>query len=226
MGKAQKNKELRREERENAFAKKARDRKTAGIVTGVVLLLGAGVLGAAALANRDDKPAVTASVSPTFNPSPPTNSSETPMTNPATTKTATIETEKGTIKLELYADKAPKTVEQITSLISEGFYNGLKFHRVVPGFVVQGGDPKGDGSGGSKKPNIPFETNDLKHDKGVLAMARSQDKNSANSQFYITLAPQASLDGNYVVFGKVTAGMDVVEKITQGDTMKTITLGQ
>ena len=139
------------------------------------------------------------------------------------TKKVTITTDKGPIALELYPDKAPKTVEQITGLVSKGFYNGLTFHRVVPGFVVQGGDPKGDGTGGSGT-NIPFEENDLKHDKGVLSMARSQDKNSADSQFYITLAPQPMLDGEYVVFGKVTSGMEVVEQIQQGDKMNTVTL--
>ena len=134
----------------------------------------------------------------------------------------TIETTKGTIKAELYPDKAPKTVAQITQLIATGFYDGLTFHRVEPGFVVQGGDPKGDGTGGYDK-NIPFEENDLKHERGVLAMARSQDKDSASSQFYITLAPQPSLDGSYVVFGKVISGMEFVDQIVVGDKMTKVT---
>lgn len=142
------------------------------------------------------------------------------------TQHVTMQTDKGTVQLDLYPDKAPKTVAQITTLIKRGFYNGLTFHRVVPGFVVQGGDPTGTGSGNSDLPNIPFEPNDLKHEKGVLAMARSQSKDSANSQFYITLDAQPSLDGEYVVFGKVTSGMDVVEKIAQGDKMTAVTLTQ
>ena len=139
------------------------------------------------------------------------------------TQAMTIETDKGTIQLELYPDKAPKTVAHLKELAGKGFYNGLTFHRVVPDFVVQGGDPKGDGTGGSGE-TIPFEQNDLKHDKGVIAMARSQSKDSADSQFYITLAAQPSLDGQYVVFGKVTSGMDVVEKIQVGDKMTKVTI--
>lgn len=138
-------------------------------------------------------------------------------------QTMTIETEKGTIQLELYPGKAPKTVTHLKELAGKGFYNGLTFHRVVPDFVIQGGDPKGDGTGGSGQ-TIPFEQNDLKHDKGVIAMARSQSKDSADSQFYITLAAQPSLDGQYVVFGKVTSGMDVVEKIQVGDKMTKVTI--
>jgi cyclophilin family peptidyl-prolyl cis-trans isomerase len=152
-----------------------------------------------------------------------TNQQETKMSE---VQHVTMETNKGTIKLELYPDKAPKTVKQITTLIGEGFYNGITFHRVVPGFVVQGGDPTGTGTSGSKLGNIPFEENDLKHEKGVIAMARSMDRDSANSQFYITLDAQPSLDGDYVVFGKVTSGMDVVEQIVQGDKMTKVTLDQ
>lgn len=134
-----------------------------------------------------------------------------------------IVTPKGTITVELNRQKAPQTVDHITALVNKGFYNGLTFHRVEPGFVVQGGDPKGDGSGGSGQ-TISFEANDLKHEKGVIAMARSQDKNSADSQFYITLAPQPSLDGEYVVFGKVTSGLEVVEQIAKGDKMTNVVI--
>jgi cyclophilin family peptidyl-prolyl cis-trans isomerase len=152
-----------------------------------------------------------------------TNQQETTMNE---VQHVTMQTTKGTITLDLYPDKAPKTVKQITTLIGKGFYDGITFHRVVPGFVVQGGDPTGTGTSGSDLPNIPFEENDLKHDKGVIAMARSMDKNSANSQFYITLEAQPSLDGDYVVFGKVTSGMDVVSQIAQGDKMTKVTLTQ
>ena len=137
-------------------------------------------------------------------------------------KYALIETDKGTIKAELYTDKAPITTKNFIELADSGFYNGLKFHRVEPGFVVQGGDPKGDGTGGSEK-TIPLEVNpDLKHVQGALGMARSQDPNSASSQFYITLAETPFLDGNYAVFGKVLQGMEVVEKIKVGDKMNNV----
>ena len=137
-------------------------------------------------------------------------------------KYAIIETDNGAIKAELYTDKAPITAKNFIGLANLGFYNGLKFHRVEPGFVVQGGDPKGDGTGGSGK-TISLETvPELRHVKGALAMARSQDPNSASSQFYITLAETPFLDGNYAVFGKVIQGMDAVEKIKAGDRMNKV----
>ena len=139
-------------------------------------------------------------------------------------KIATIETDKGIIKFELYQNKAPITTKNFIELAQSGFYNGLIFHRVEPGFVVQGGDPKGDGTGGSKK-TIPLEIHpDLKHVKGAVAMARTNDPNSATSQFYITLSEVHQLDGNYAVFGKVTEGMDVVESIRVGDKMNKVTI--
>ncbi len=138
------------------------------------------------------------------------------------TKYAVIETDKGTIKAEMYTEKAPITAKNFIDLANSGFYNGLKFHRVERDFVIQGGDPKGDGTGGSGK-NILLEINpDLKHVEGALAMARSQDPNSASSQFYITLAPTPFLDGQYAVFGKVASGMEVVKKIQVGDKMNKV----
>lgn len=137
-------------------------------------------------------------------------------------KYVTIETDKGTIKAELYTEKAPITTKNFIDLANSGFYNGLTFHRVEKGFVIQGGDPKGDGTGGSGK-NIPLEINkDLTHVEGALGMARSQDPNSASSQFYITLAPTPFLDGSYAVFGKVVSGMEVVKKIQVGDKMNKV----
>ncbi|MBI3027306.1 peptidylprolyl isomerase [Candidatus Woesearchaeota archaeon] len=136
-----------------------------------------------------------------------------------TIKYAIIETDKGIIKAELYIDKAPITSKNFIDLANAGFYNGLTFHRVEPDFVIQGGDPKGDGTGGSAR-KIPLEINpDLKHVKWALAMARTNDPNSASSQFYITLAETHFLDGNYAVFGKVIKGMNVVSKISVGDKM-------
>ncbi len=136
---------------------------------------------------------------------------------------AVIEMEKGTIVFEMYPDVAPKTVERISHLIESGFYNGLKFHRFESGFVIQGGDPKGDGTGGSGV-NIPAEFNKKPHIAGTVAMARSSDPNSADSQFYICLAPAPFLDGHYTVFGQVAEGMDVVLKVRAGDVMKKVTL--
>ena len=137
-------------------------------------------------------------------------------------KYAVIETDRGTIKAELYTQKAPITTKNFIELADSGFYNGLKFHRVEPDFVIQGGDPKGDGTGGSSK-NIPLEISpELNHVEGALGMARSQDPNSASSQFYITLAPTPFLDGNYAVFGKVVSGMEVARKIQVGDRMSKV----
>ena len=135
----------------------------------------------------------------------------------------TIEMDKGKIVFEMYPDVAPKTVARISHLVETGFYNGLTFHRVEPGFVIQGGDPKGDGTGGSGV-KLPAEFNNKSHITGTVAMARSMDPNSADSQFYICLGPQPFLDGKYTVFGQVTEGMDVVNKVKVGDVMKKLTL--
>jgi cyclophilin family peptidyl-prolyl cis-trans isomerase len=148
---------------------------------------------------------------------------ETTQKGPMRVKQAAIITmEKGgEIRIDFYPQDAPKTVENFVTLSKKGFYNGLTFHRVEPGFVVQGGDPKGDGTGGPGY-TIKAEFNKQKHVRGVLAMARSQHPDSAGSQFYITLAPAHFLDGQYTVFGIVTAGMDVVDKIRVGDKMKSV----
>ncbi|MBI2134650.1 peptidylprolyl isomerase [Candidatus Woesearchaeota archaeon] len=139
-------------------------------------------------------------------------------------KIATIDTDKGTIKFELYQDKAPVTAKNFIELASSGFYDGLTFHRYEPGFVIQGGDPNGDGTGGSGK-NILLEINPaLTHVKGAVAMARASDPNSASSQFYITLEDSHFLDGNYAVFGKVIEGMDVAGKLRDGDVMNKVTI--
>ena len=137
-------------------------------------------------------------------------------------KYVTIETDKGKIKAELYTKEAPITTKNFIELASSGFYNGLTFHRIKPGFVAQGGDPKGDGTGGSGK-SIQLEINPkLTHVKGALGMARTQDPNSATSQFYITLEAAHFLDGNYAVFGKVTEGMEIAQKLEKGDKMNKV----
>jgi peptidyl-prolyl cis-trans isomerase B (cyclophilin B) len=134
---------------------------------------------------------------------------------------ASLDTDRGIIVIEFYPAVAPKTVENFETLTKKGFYNGLTFHRVVPGFVVQGGDPKGDGTGGPGY-KVKAEFNKNQHVRGVVAMARSQDPDSAGSQFYITLAPAHFLDGKYTVFGKVTSGMNIVDNIKKGDKMKSV----
>jgi peptidyl-prolyl cis-trans isomerase B (cyclophilin B) len=137
-------------------------------------------------------------------------------------QTAVITLDNGNeIQLEFFPQDAPKTVENFVTLAKKGFYDNLTFHRVVPGFVVQGGCPKGTGTGGPGY-TVPAEFNANKHVRGSLAMARSQDPDSAGSQFYITYGAQPHLDNNYTVFGKVTSGMEHVDRIRQGDRMKSI----
>jgi peptidyl-prolyl cis-trans isomerase B (cyclophilin B) len=144
---------------------------------------------------------------------------------------ALIDTRHGQIKLELYPDKAPKTVANFKKLANEGFYNGLSFHRVVPGFVAQGGDPQGNGTGG---PGYTVEAEihpALKHVTGAVATARLGDqgnpqKRSSGSQFYICLAPAPHLDGGYTIFGQVVEGMEHVQKIVKGDRMDKVSIVQ
>jgi len=139
-------------------------------------------------------------------------------------QTAVIMLDNGSeIRIEFFPADAPKTVENFVTLAKKGFYNGLAFHRVVPDFVVQGGDPKGNGTGGPGY-TIKAEFNKQKHVRGSLAMARSQDPDSAGSQFYITYGPTPHLDGSYTVFGKVTSGMEHVDRIKQGDRMKSVAI--
>lgn len=131
---------------------------------------------------------------------------------------ATIKTEKGTIKVELYPEIAPNTVKNFISLANKGFYNGLTFHRVIPGFMIQGGCPEGTGIGGpgySIKGEFTNNghKNDLKHDRGVISMARSNRNDSAGSQFFIMVKNSPHLDGQYASFGKVTEGIEVADKI-------------
>lgn len=124
----------------------------------------------------------------------------------------------GTIKVELDADTAPITVTNFVNLAKDGFYDGLTFHRIISGFMIQGGDPNGDGTGGSEK-TIKGEfsengvENDISHERGVISMARAQDMDSASSQFFIMHADADYLDGNYAAFGHVTEGMEVVDAI-------------
>jgi len=129
-----------------------------------------------------------------------------------------IELETGVVTIELYPDVAPKTVESFKKLINQGFYDVLIFHRVIPGFMAQGGDPDGTGTGGPGF-KLKAEFNDKKHVRGTLAMARTSDPDSAGSQFYICYGPQPHLDKQYTIFGQVTDGMDLIDDVKQGDKM-------
>ncbi len=134
-----------------------------------------------------------------------------------------ITTPHGVIKYRFYSKDAPNTVARMVELIRAGFYNGLTFHRVLPGFVAQGGDPHGNGTGGSGQ-RLKAEFNERRHVEGAVAMARANDPDSADSQFYITLASQPHLDHSYTVFGQVVEGMDVVRKLQVGDKMTSVVL--
>lgn len=122
----------------------------------------------------------------------------------------------GRVVIELYPDKAPNHVKRIKELARAGFYDGVVFHRVINGFMAQTGDPTGTGRGGSDKPDLKAEFNDVSHAEGVVSMARTSNPNSANSQFFIMLAPAPHLDRQYTVWGRVTEGMEYVHKIKKG----------
>ncbi len=123
----------------------------------------------------------------------------------------------GVVSIELRPDKAPLSVERIKVLTNRNFYDGTIFHRVIEGFMAQGGDPKGTGEGGSDLPDLKAEFNDLPHVRGTFAMARADKPDSANSQFYIMLAPNLTLDRNYTVAGRVFSGMKYVDGIAKGE---------
>lgn len=140
------------------------------------------------------------------------------MANP----TVVFETTKGRIEALIYKEQAPITSGNFLGLVESGFYNGLKFHRHEPGFVVQGGDPKGDGTGGSGK-KIKLEiVPGLKHEIGALSMARTNDPDSATSQFFIVVGDARFLDGKYAVFGQITEGGDVAMQLRKGDKMEKV----
>jgi len=136
--------------------------------------------------------------------------------------TATMRTEKGDIVIELNAEKAPETVNNFVNLARRGYYDNTTFHRVLPGFMAQGGDPTGTGSGGPGY-TIPDEFTDLTHERGVISMANTGRPNTGGSQFFITYAPQPHLNGRHAVFGEVVEGMDVAEALTPRDPQKSPT---
>lgn len=131
--------------------------------------------------------------------------------------TVYLDTKDGRITIRLRPDLAPKHVAQIKALTKRGFYNGIVFHRVIPGFMAQTGDPTGTGTGGSDLPNIPAEFTSTPFKRGSVGMARSSQPNSANSQFFICYEGCGSLTGQYTLFGEVVSGMEAVDKIKKGD---------
>ncbi len=132
-------------------------------------------------------------------------------------ETLTLTLDSGDVTIALRADLAPQHVARITELASSGFYDGVVFHRVISGFMAQGGDPTGTGMSGSDLPNLPAEFSREPHVRGVCSMARTQDPNSANSQFFICLDDATFLDGQYTVWGVVTDGMDHVDALPKGE---------
>jgi len=132
------------------------------------------------------------------------------------TNTVIMTLKNGKVVIRLHPDWAPKHVAQVETLVKRGFYNGLTFHRVIPGFMAQTGDPTGTGEGGSNLPNLPAEFNKTHFKRGILGMARTQDPDSANSQFFICFGDAGFLDGQYTAFGEVVSGMDAVDKIKAG----------
>jgi cyclophilin family peptidyl-prolyl cis-trans isomerase len=129
--------------------------------------------------------------------------------------TLTLDT--GEVEIKLRPDLAPAHVERIAKLANDGFYDGVVFHRVIPGFMAQGGDPSGTGMSGSKEPNLKAEFSREPHVRGICSMARTNDPNTANSQFFICLDDATFLDGQYTVWGEVTSGMDAVDALPKGE---------
>lgn len=131
--------------------------------------------------------------------------------------TLLLELKSGTVVIQLRPDKAPLHVARIKELTRKKFYDGIVFHRVIDGFMAQTGDPTGTGTGGSDLPDLNAEFNDLRHVRGTVSMARSNNPNSANSQFFICFKPSSFLDGQYTVWGQVISGMEYVDAITRGE---------
>lgn len=245
MGKIQKLREQKKLEEQAKKEEKIKQNKKI-ILISLAVLIGIGTLGYGTYLVLNWQTADIAQTSSEPNASPPAGSLF-PSMSPIAAKNATIETDKGNVKLELFPDAAPKTVANFANLAQKGFYNGLTFHRVVPNFVIQGGDPNGDGTGG---PGYIFEDEinpwslglsedaiknyqsqgyqyrqDLasyKMTSGVLAMANSGPNTNGSQFFIVTGSDQSHLDGKHTVFGRVVEGMDVVHKIQPGDIIKTI----
>jgi peptidylprolyl isomerase len=159
---------------------------------------------------------VAAAPAPVAPPAPSIAAPEEVAANPANHLFLDLSTG-GTVEIVLRPDLAPHHIQQIQTLVRRGFYNGLTFHRVIPGFMAQGGDPKGTGEGGSDLPDIKAEFTAVPFLRGTMGAARAESPDSANSQFFIMFAPKSSLDGNYTVLGRVVKGMDAVDNIAPGE---------
>lgn len=131
-------------------------------------------------------------------------------------ETLVMQLKDGEVRIELNKDDAPKHVERLTTLANQGFYDGLKFHRVIPGFMAQTGDPRGDGTGGSDLPDLAAEFSDAPFKRGTVGMARSANPDSANSQFFIMFDEASHLNGQYTVVGEVTSGMEAIDAVKKG----------
>jgi peptidylprolyl isomerase len=146
---------------------------------------------------------------------------------PSPENTLYMDLKDGRVVIEMFPDLAPKTVKQIKTLTRQGFYDGTPFHRVIEGFMAQGGDPTGTGTGGSKLPNVPAEFTNKRHFlRGTCGMARTSDPDSGNSQFFIMFAPAPNLDGQYTIWGQVVKGMEYVDKIKRGTGPNGTVVGQ
>jgi len=184
-----------------------------------VLLLAAAVALLAFAAACGDEEEASPTATPRSTASPAARRYATPPAmaiDPQKSYVAALETDKGTIRIKLLPDVAPQTVNSFVFLAREGYFDGVTFHRVLPGFMAQGGDPQGTGRG-SPGYNLPDEFSDRPIDRGIVAMANTGAPNSGGSQFFITYTRQARLDGKYTVFGEVIEGMDVAEKLTPRD---------
>jgi cyclophilin family peptidyl-prolyl cis-trans isomerase len=138
----------------------------------------------------------------------------------ADSNTLVLDTSKGEVTIKLRPDLAPNHVERIKTLVGEGFYDGVVFHRVIDGFMAQGGDPTGTGMGGSKLPDLKQEFSSEPHVRGICSMARSANPDSANSQFFICFGDARFLDGQYTVWGEVTEGMENVDQFARGEPVR------
>ena len=175
-----------------------------------------GSVAAAAVALRGLPMTDTAHADPTDATAPKTGASNTTPDDKA--NLVDLDLPGGRVVIRLRPDLAPKTVAQLETLIRQGFYDNTPFHRVIEGFMAQGGDPTGTGNGGSKLPDLPAEFTDKANFlRGVVGMARTSDPNSGNSQFFIMFGPAPSLDGQYTIAGQVISGMDAVDKIKRGN---------
>ena len=173
-----------------------------------LFLLLAALLALPFAAARAQEPLTDAAATPAVPPQSPTDASNVWVLDLSTG---------GRVEILLRPDKAPQHVARIKELTGQGFYNGLIFHRVIDGFMAQGGDPSGTGQGGSTLADLPAEFNDLPHLRGTVSMARTQEPNTANSQFFVMFMPNFSLDRNYTAFGRVISGMSSVDALAKGE---------